>query len=415
MTYTDEDLRLRLAEEVTLLKLRRDAKRIVDGFGQRNGDFEALFLDRADLDNMPQAEPLISEILPRHTYGILRGRDQAYKSFVALDWALCLATGRMWQGRRVERVPVLYIAGEGAYGLRSRVAAWEHFCSTKVEPGWFTARTQALNLHQAGPAFDHLLENVNGRYGLIVVDTLRKVSGTADGNGSDMGPVIDNLIALKQATDAGTVLAIAHTDKGDTDSRGFSGIEDDADFVWHAKRDQDRLSLELTKMKDGPDGTLLTFQAKPVLESVVLVASIAKAEGTTESELKILETMRLTFPDGTYGGALREASGLAKATFYRALGALQTSRIVTNSGSHQRPFYELSSLAGTHGVSPSDSPSDLRESHESHQVPSSLTSLTTLRSETTGTETCSCGIPAGLNLPHQAGCCGLVLPARGAV
>lgn len=273
---------------------------------------------------MPEA--LIPGVLPRHAYGVLRGRDQSYKSFVALDWALTLAVGgRFWNQAPAAHVPVLYIAGEGAWGLRDRLAAWEARNQVRVDTKWFTVRQAALNLHRPGPAFDHLLEHVDARgYGLVIVDTLRRVSGAADGNGSEMGAVVDNLDRIKHATADGTVLVVAHTDKGDSDSRGYSGIEDDADFVWHARREGPRLELELTKMKDGPDGFTVNLQAWPVGDSLVL-SPAAKPEPTdqpAESEVKLLMTLR-SFPEGCASTSeLMPTSGLPKATYHRALNAL---------------------------------------------------------------------------------------------
>lgn len=329
-------------------------------------DLDAEYLDRDQLNDLPTPEPLIEGIVPRHSYGILRGRDGTFKSFVALDWGLCLATGKPWQGRAAERVNVLYIAGEGAYGLAARVDAWEHAWGRKVEPGTFVVRKSALNLHKPGRAFDHLLERIAaGAYGLVVVDTMRRVSGGADGNGSEMGTVVDNLDRIKRATADGSVLALAHTDKGDNDSRGFSGIEDDADFVWHAKRDEQVVELTNTKMKDGPDGLRLHLRATPTLSSLTLSATTPEAASTTESQLRILDTMRTSFRGGAWGSQLRDASGLTKSTFYRALGELVDAGHLENTGTKQRPFYEL----GPSPVPPGETASDLHESHESHRVP----------------------------------------------
>ena len=130
----------------------------------------------------------------------------------------------------------------------------------------FTVRTAALNLHQPGPAFDHLVGHVaGGGYGLVVVDTLRRVSGAADGNSSEMGLVVDSLDAIKRATDRGTVLTVAHTDKGDHDTRGFSGVEDDADVVWAARRDDMLLTLNSPSSRTVP--TAAPSLSKPPLRA----------------------------------------------------------------------------------------------------------------------------------------------------
>lgn len=366
---------IRVKTEVALLRARREAQRIVDAEESPERDLDELYLDRAALEHLPQPDPLIPGVLPRHAYGVLRGRDQSYKSFVALDWALTLSTGRLWNLTPVERVPVLYIAGEGAWGLRQRLAAWEQHTGTPVEPKWFTVRQAALNLHRPGPAFDHLLEHVSDRgYGLVVVDTLRRVSGAADGNGSEMGAVVDSLDRVKHATAGGSVLVVAHTDKADTDSRGYSGIEDDADFVWHARRDANQLELELTKMKDGPDGITLRMQSMLVGESLVLVPSLrTPRDEATESEAKLLAVLRSVFPEGAYNGALLEASGLPKTTYYRARAGLLARREMVNTGSHARPFYVAAGAAGSHAVPSPQMPPDQQKSHavppESHEVP----------------------------------------------
>jgi hypothetical protein len=309
-------------------------------------DYGDLYLDRAGLLDLPAPEPLIERVLPRHAYVILRGRDHSFKSFVAIDWALCLATGKAWQTHAVEPVRVLYIAGEGAHGLRARVDAWEYAWGHNVPPHMLTVRRTALDMHQPGPAYTHLLDHVaSGSYGLVVVDTLRRVSGAADGNGSEMGLVVDNLDRIKQATDNGTVLAVAHTDKGDHDTRGYSGIEDDADVVWAAKRDDMLLSLELTKMKDGPDGSTVHLQAQRTLNSLVLSGTTGTPKvDTTESQDRILQGMRDMFPDGVTGTELLATIGLPKATFYRALADLTAGGHLVNTGDKRRRFYELPAL-----------------------------------------------------------------------
>lgn len=196
-------------------------------------------------------------MLERHAYTLLTGRDRSYKTFVALDWCLCLATGTPWRGRSVERVKVLYLAGEGAYGIDDRVTVWEMDRGVTVDPAWFRVLPEGVDLH-AAPDLPQLLD-IAAEYGLVVLDTLRRVSGRADGNSSEMGAVVDNIDALRRATDNGSVLTLAHTQKTDGDARGFSGIEDDADIVWHAKRSDNLLELTNRKMKNGLTGRRSTW------------------------------------------------------------------------------------------------------------------------------------------------------------
>lgn len=321
-------------------------------------DYTGHYLTRSQLLDLPAPDPLIERVLPRHAYGILRGRDHSLKSFTAVDWACCLATGRPWQGHGVVQAPVLYIAGEGAHGLAARIEAWEYAWGRLVPDTHLTIRKTALDLHQPGPAFDHLLEHIASRgYGLVVVDTLRRVSGAADGNSSEMGRVIDNLDRIKHATHDGTVLAVAHTDKGDHDTRGYSGIEDDADFVWAAKREDMNLTLELTKMKDGPDGTTIHLVANRTLQSLTLAGTgpdgpAAKVD--TETKLKILDALRIIPTDTATVAEIRTTAGIAKSSAYRAIADLEKSGHIAAYKRGAKTYYALAAdtLDGAHNTTP---------------------------------------------------------------
>ena len=320
------------------------------------------YLDADQLDELPEPEPLIDGILNRHTLAILRGRDHTFKTFIALDWALALATGKGWQGRDCERVPVLYIAGEGAHGLAARIKAWEQAWHVDVDPDYLTVRTSALNMHRPGPDFEDLLTRVD-TYGLVVVDTLRRVSGAADGNSSEMGQVIDNLERLKRATADGTVLTLAHTDKGDNDSRGYSGIEDDADTVWHSKRETGsaHFRLELTKMKDGPDGTALDLKAVPSHGSLIIEGSERRVgeEEASRAEQIVMQAMTGMFAQtGATATELIEATGLPKSTFYWARGRLIESGELESNGPRSRQRIELPLSSQVQGPETPESRSD---------------------------------------------------------
>ena len=55
---------------------------------------------------------------------LLYGKDKSGKSFLAIGWALCIAAGIAWLGRKVKRGHVVYVVAEGADGAYARVTAW---------------------------------------------------------------------------------------------------------------------------------------------------------------------------------------------------------------------------------------------------------------------------------------------------
>lgn len=397
-TRAEDVLEQEIAGKLRRLRIDEEARRRHAAEKEADVDLDALFLTRDQLGSLPKPEQLIGGVLPRHSLGILRGRDGTFKTFVAIDWALSLATGRRWQGKPTEQVRVLYIAGEGAHGLDARVSAWEQAWNLAVAPEAFVSRSAALNLHAPGPAFEHLLARLEaGHFGLVVVDTLRRVSGSADGNTSDMGAVIDNLDRVRRATVDGTVLVLAHTAKDDRDTRGFSGIEDDADFVWHAKRDEKAMDLELTctKMKDGPDGHAHSLRAREAHGSLIIEATSGDARPApiaTENQIKIVRTLQDVFPDGASSSTLMKASEVADSSYYRAISELRDRGIIENTGTPTRTWYQLVSTPSAPELLPSSTGAEKPEmtgvlpllppdSHESGTTP---TTPTTLRSGSTG-------------------------------
>lgn len=338
-------------------------------------------LDRDELADLTSGDPLIDGILTRHAYALLTGRDTTYKSFAAIDWACCLATGKPWQGRAVERVKVLYIVGEGAYDLDNRITAWETGWKTTVEPTWLRTLPRAVDLF-GGREIDELLDVV-ADYGLVIIDTLRRVSGRAQDNGSDMAVVIDNIEKIKRATDNGSVLVVAHTQKDDNDARGFSAIEDDCDIVWHSKRTENVITLTNKKMKSGPDGEKITLAPTLTAGSVILHTTAEILSGqveTTAAQKTILDALATTFAhtDGASSTELIEATGLPKSTFYHARGALLEADLIKSNGRSGRGRYALTrsnSVQRSDDASPAQSPISPTVSNGSGPVQSSPTPL----------------------------------------
>jgi len=293
-------------------------------------NWDELFLDESELSTLVVPPALIEGVLPCGSNAILRGRDGTYKTFAALDWVLHIATGRPWNGHVCDPGAVLYIAGEGAFGIKDRVAAWrEHHKITGPLP--FTLRRSALNMAAPGEAFEHLLAWVEGhKIRLVVIDTLRRVSGGAEENSSAMGAVVDSIERIKAAMAevGGSTVTITHTGKDDKDTRGFSGIEDDIDVVWHAKREEGTpfMTLLHRKMKDGVELPPVTLMAEPTGESLVLTAAAGAAGASTEARILTFLNYETDEKDeGETAAVIISKTGLPKRTVIDALGRMLTA------------------------------------------------------------------------------------------
>src|ERR1700674_809342 len=78
----------------------------------------------AELLSIEPPEWLIDGVMPLMGLTALYGQPGGGKSFIALDMALAIASGRPWQGHPVKRGYVVYISAEGGSGLSKRVGAW---------------------------------------------------------------------------------------------------------------------------------------------------------------------------------------------------------------------------------------------------------------------------------------------------
>jgi hypothetical protein len=267
----DEELEARLKEE----RMRRLVKKTID---QEELDaarsIDDMLVHRDELDDIPDVEALIDGFLFRQSVAVMYGRRNVGKTFVALDMALSVATGRVW-GRYPSYVPgdepnmagfpakkgkVLWIAGEGVRGIRPRVATWEAEYDVRADD--FTMVDSALEL--ASEARVEQLAEIIKRdgYDLIVVDTLaRNTAGLEENSGSDMKTFFAHIDRLKNAHEGACVLIVHHQGKSKdvTDARGHTVIEDAPESVFRLSGDEMCIFFETTKQRDAVKADQLLF------------------------------------------------------------------------------------------------------------------------------------------------------------
>lgn len=193
----------------------------------------ALSLDRTELGGIEPPTPLIEGVLDMRTLAVLSGQFGTFKTFIALDWLLCIATGQPWMGREVPAArPVRIVVGEGVAGLDARVSAWEKSRGVAVAPGMFTAVRRAWQLG-SDEQMVALAELMRERGEAVVAfDTLSQCSaGLKENDSSDMARV-SNVAGLLREHAGATTLLLHHAGHGGERARGSSVIEDNADTSW---------------------------------------------------------------------------------------------------------------------------------------------------------------------------------------
>lgn len=232
------------------------------------------FVDGAELAaDITPPDWVIHDLMESDSLGMIFGPSGGGKSFVALDWACCVATGKAWRSYEIVRQgQVIYIVGEGYNGIRRRLRAWEQHHELKLPKGRVHVSECAADLSDpmvaAGlqSAIKSLCKGINPP--LIIIDTLAR-SMTGDENSSkDIGIVIKHVDQYLRRPFKATVLIVHHTGHGSTErARGSSAIRAALDFeVGLERNDAGAGRLFCTKAKEAEPFADMGFR----LESIEL-------------------------------------------------------------------------------------------------------------------------------------------------
>jgi hypothetical protein len=293
-----------------------------------------------------QSEWLIGGHIEHPTLCVLFGDPENGKSFVGIDWACCVATGRRWNGKRVLQGPVLYLAGEGFLGLSKRFLAWRLHngisdADWKAAPLFVSRRAVDLLDLQAGQEMWATVEARAVTPRLIVIDTLSRMTpGMNESAADEMSKFVQWCDRTKAAFGC-TILVVHHSGVGDKlRVRGSSVLKGATDVEIGAKKDgEGRLKLFNTKMKEARrfNDRFFVFQdvqlpwiRQPQEDgeipqpetSAVLVACEAPAEGNPQRHSAV-EQLRTIIRQS--GGKLDNADALEQFVEVRG-GNLETAR-----------------------------------------------------------------------------------------
>jgi hypothetical protein len=295
---------------------------------------------RAQLAQLPPPEELIVGTLDLRTVALLYGARGSLKSFTMLGWLASIATGVPWLGRPVKRTGrVLYVCGEGAYGIHPRLAAWEQKHLREIPDDRLAVVNGRVNLLNDGEVTD-LVELAQGCLA-VGIDTLSRCMPGADENSArDMSTAVENLGKLREATGDGIVVVAHHTPRAGDNPRGSTVLEGAMDAMYLAEGDHRQVTLKRTKRKDGPQDDQLTVAFEPIGPLSGVLAD-KRADMSSRAD-DLVRVMSANFAaTGCTKAELRLASDMAPSTFYRSLQSLISLGIVTNEGTDRRPFYRL--------------------------------------------------------------------------
>lgn len=270
-----------------------------------------------EITTQHEPSPLIDDLLPLDSTAVLFGPSGSGKSFIALDWALHVASGRSWWGRPTRRGPVFYVVAEGARGTSARYKAWCEYHEVESVPDihWLTIPANVLHAEER-----EALRRIAGEYGpvLTVLDTLaRHMPGGDENSFETMSQITETLETLKRES-GGCAAGVHHAGKDEEKgSRGHSSLKGalDAELSLRTKRIDKIMHVEVyaEKFKDWEDHRVL-YSARMEHVGASQVPVVQDGNPLRSSERQMLATLNGTWT--SYTDWLR-ASGLAKSTFSR--------------------------------------------------------------------------------------------------
>jgi hypothetical protein len=220
-----------------------------------------------------QDEPvewLIESVIPAGSFTALYGPPGSFKSFIALDIAEAIATGRSWMGKEVRQTgAVLYLAGEGFGGIGARIKACKLHHQTEDGAPIYIVRHQ-LNLRSSAEDFNalmlavvQLVEQTGMEFQLAIVDTLARAFGGGNENSSeDMGAFISAMGKVQEFLNC-ALMVLHHSGKDAAKGlRGHSSLLGAVDTELELLRFDEQMKgvLTISKQKDGADNERFGFE-----------------------------------------------------------------------------------------------------------------------------------------------------------
>ncbi|WP_292660242.1 AAA family ATPase [Nitratifractor sp.] len=208
---------------------------------------------------------LIKGIIPESGLVEIFGPSGSYKSFIILDMAYCIATGRDWQGMETRQGKVAYFAGEGFAGLRWRgIALEKHYGAPPSDLFVSTRPLDLMDERSVEEAGDYL--RGLGGVRMAVIDTLHRNAGASDENSAkDFGEIL-RLLDRHIKPNADTVAWAHHTGVEEMKrSRGTSARYAALDASFSVTSlGKLRVRMECTKMKDAAEPDPIGFEMEVI-------------------------------------------------------------------------------------------------------------------------------------------------------
>jgi hypothetical protein len=294
----------------------------------------------ADIRNLPPVSWLIEGIIPLGSLAALYGQPGDGKTFLAIAWALSVASNRPWLDRPVEKGAVLYISFEGVAGFGPRITAWQRHAEVadgELSNAYFVHDAERFVDHRAKARLKATVAGIAEPLRLIVIDTYARAFAGEENSAKETGDFMAFIDEVRATTRA-AVLLVHHSGKDrERGERGSTALRGAADTMMELKKlgaEALVLANKKQRMSDPFEDLSLAFDTVELDDgssSLVIVPNATVVDLPPDGR-KALEVLASFGPDGATTTEWLKALGWPEARFYRIRRRLEAGRYISRPG-----------------------------------------------------------------------------------
>ena len=273
---------------------------------------------------------LIKKWLVKESVSMVHGMSGVGKSFFVVDAALRIACGIPdFHGEKVNKGPVVYLAGEGQFGLRLRIAAWlkTHGVSANdLSEFWLSREGCDLDTTEGLTRVLGEIQSLPVRPALIIIDTLHRFMVGDENSAQDTGAMIRACERLKNEFGSCVLMVHHQGNQGNGRLRGSSAWKGALDTEIKLTKSGSLVVVETAKQKDAEPAkpTQFTIDQVPMgfedEDGEEVISAIAASAGAPEPKQDEPDEKWRIFERAWWKSGMEDVQGrpyLARAAFRR--------------------------------------------------------------------------------------------------
>jgi hypothetical protein len=197
---------------------------------------------------------IIKGWIPDSGVTMVYGESGSGKTFITLDMACHIAAGLQWHEHKTKLGLVVYMAGEGNYGLRQRVTAW---CKTHGVQNLdnLLISNKAIDIDSPAAAaqiINAVREITQDDAVAVFIDTVNNHMSGNENDAKDTRNMLNACNIAARALSAGVCLNhhTGHAAEAKQRARGSSAWKASMDAMILVAKNDDSIEIACTKMKD---------------------------------------------------------------------------------------------------------------------------------------------------------------------